>query len=458
MEVLQREEALEVAQRIVERSAADETEVVVESTAQRFVRFADSGPTQSADRSRYHVAVRARLASDDGWREARATCDGLAEEGIAGALERSLELARLAPPNPELSALEGPFEGMADLGSGEPDADTLGHGFDAKAAWVKAALARCAEHKLEPAGLAETGAESCALVNSAGRAVFDVHGQASLSLTASAAGFEGGSGFAECLRQRVGEVDSEAVFERAVQKALANREPRPVDPGEYTVLLEPSAVSSILLFASYAGFGAQDVHEGASFLCGRVGKQVFPESLCISDDVGAAEFKGLAFDGEGSRKNRVELVRQGLLTGPVTDADWARKLDVPNTGHSLSKPNTAGPKALNLVVEPGTQSTAELIAGMDRGLVITQFHYSNLIDPKDLLLTGMTRNGTFLVERGEIVGAVKNLRFTESLVNALGNLTGLADTREVAGALFGGAIVTPALRIDGFRFTSSTDF
>ncbi|MFT7487189.1 MAG: PmbA protein, partial [Candidatus Paceibacteria bacterium] len=430
MSMLQREEALKVARGIVGRSQADETEVVLESTAERFVRFADSGPTQNADRVRHQVAIRARVRAEDGWQEGKATVDGLGEEGIEAALARALDLARVAPPNPDLGPLEGGFEGMQELGHMALDEATLDHSFAQKAEWVKVALALCSERKLAPAGLVTTAGNSLTVVNSAGREVHDARSRAGLSLTASSMQAGGGSGFAEGLSFQAGALDAEAIFARSVGKAVQNSKPVAIDPGAYTVLLEPSAVSSILLFASYRGFGAQEVHEKSSFLCGRIGKQVFPTFLSISDQVDNGQLPGFAMDYEGSPKRDVELIREGVLQGPVTDSDWARKLSVPNTGHALPKPSPEGPMALNLVVTEGESSVQELIAGIDRGLVVTQFHYSNLIDPKDLLLTGMTRNGTFLVEHGEVVGAVKNLRFTESLVNAFQNLSGLSRERE----------------------------
>lgn len=456
MGFLRRDEALAAARRLIDWSEADETEVSIDSIEERFVRFADTGPTQSADRERHQVAIRARLRSDDGWREARATCDGLGEAQLHGALQRALELAQVAPTNAELAPLGGPeppFESKTVL-----DEATMTHGFDAKAKWVKEALSACAAEDLKPAGLANTLAGSSCVVNSACREVFDARTRAALSLTASAGDMVGGSGFGDIISARVGDIDATSVFQRAVQKAVRNRNARVVPAEEYTVLLEPNAVSSILLFAAYQGFGAQDVHEEASFLCGRVGERCFPESLCIDDDASNDVFPNIAFDGEGATKLRVPLVDRGVLTGPVTDSDWARKLGLPNTGHAQPKPNSEGPKPSSLVVHAGNASTAELLAGIDRGLLVTQFHYTNLIDPKDLLLTGMTRNGTFLIENGEITGAVKNLRFTESLVNAFGRISGIGREREVAGALFDGEVVAPALRIDGFRFTSTTDF
>ncbi len=454
MELLDRDETLDLARRVLAASEADETEVTLTSTTDRFVRFAESGPTQSADRGRYRLAVRAIFADDEGRRPARATCDGVDESLWRPTLERAAELARCAPFDPELPALGGPVEAERR----RPDEATLAHSFEEKAGWVRAALDACARARLVPAGLAQTSGAACGLVNSAGREVYGARSRAALSLTASAPGFDGGSGFGEQIRERVDELDPAAVVSRAMEKAVANREPVPIDPGAYTVVLEPSAVSSLLLFASYRGWGAQEVEERSSFLCGRRGERVFPEGLNIADDAGHPLYSGHAFDGEGSPRRRVELVARGVVGEPVTDRRWAAKLGVENTGHALEQPNSHGPMAWHTVVAPGEESQAELVAGVERGLLVTQFHYTNMIDPKDLTLTGMTRNGTFLIEGGRVRSAVRNLRFTESLVGALGRVSGIGRDLDVAGALFDGEVICPALRIEGFQFTSGTDF
>ncbi|MCB9915179.1 MAG: TldD/PmbA family protein [Planctomycetes bacterium] len=452
--MLQREEALEVARRLVDASTADETEVVVHGTRDRFARFAADGPTQSADREGAGVSVRARLRTPDGWREASASCDGLGEAQTLRTLRRACELAALAPPDPEQLPLGGPVEVRAQAA----DLATVEHAFAEKARWIAAATAACRAEGLVPAGLAQTLGTSRTLVTSAGREVHASRSRASFQLTASGPDFVHGAGFADTRAARASELDADDVVRRAVHKAAAGREARSVAAGEYTVVLEPNAVSALLLFAAYQGFGAQDVAEESSFLCGRVGQRLFPEALSIDDDAHAPENPALPFDGEGSPRRRAPLVERGVLVGPVTDALWAHKLGCANTGHGLPRPNTSGPKAEHLVVHPGAESLAQLVAGVERGLLVTQFHYTNLIDPKELLLTGMTRNGTFLIENGELGPAVKNLRFTESLVRALGNLSGVGRERAVAGALFDGEVLTPALRLENFRFTSTTDF
>jgi PmbA protein len=454
MGLVSKQGALDLARALVAESPADETEITVESVVDRYVRYAADGPTQSADRERVTLSARVRLLGPDGRREARATCEGLDRDAGRDLLERATALASQAPPSAELL----PLGGRVEVPSTRADASTLEHAFEEKARWIRAALDASAAAGQEPAGLARTSGRTLALLNSAGRSVQGASSRASFSLTASAPGFADGSGFAESIGARVGELDPAGVVERAVAKAVASQHPLALEPGEYTVVLEPPAVSALLLFATGSGFGAQQLHEQSSFLCGRVGEKLFPAELELFDDWSHPSLGGFAFDGEGSPRQRLPLIEAGVLRGPVTDAFWAHKLGLPNSGHALALPNAHGPRPEHPVLSPGRASLQELLAGVERGLLVSQFHYTNLIDPRELLLTGMTRNGTFLIERGRVGPPVKNLRFTQSLVEALARVSGVGREMQVAGALFDGTVVTPALRIEGFRFTSGTDF
>ena len=224
------------------------------------------------------------------------------------------------------------------------------------------------------------------------------------------------------------------------------------------MVLEPAAVSSLLLFAGYMGFGAREVEEESSFLCGRLGQRVFPESISVVDDAADPLFPGMAFDGEGTPKQRLELIQRGTCTQPVTDRNYAARRGEESTGHGEPQPSPSGPKARHLGIEAGDQSLEQLIGGVENGLLVTQFHYTNVIEPRELVLTGMTRNGTYRIKDGEVGGAVKNLRFTQGFVEALQRVSGVGAEREAVGALFDGETLVPPLRIDGFRFTSTTDF
>jgi PmbA protein len=461
MALLQQDHALEVCRELCQQSEADQTEVTLECVEDRFVRYADEGPTQTADRERYDLAVRVRLAPGGeakgafaGWREARARCGSLDPAETTAALQRALTLAELTDPNPDLVPMGGPQV----VPETAPERPTMDHTFREKAAWVSLAREACAQHELAPAGLAQTTALTRTVVNSQGRAVHGARTRAAFSLTASPLGGEGGSGFAETIHKNVERLDVQGAIARAVDKAVRSAHTESVEPGEYTVVLEPAAVSSLLLFAGYHGFGAREMHEKSSFLCGRVGERIFSDQLMIADDADNEVYPGFLFDGEGSPRRRVVLLEDGALQGPVTDERWARKLGLANTGHGLPQPSPDGPTASNLFLAPGDKSLDQLIAGVERGLLVSQFHYTNMIEPKGLTLTGMTRNGTFLIERGRVAQAVKNLRFTQSLVEALQRVTGIGDELAVAGALFDGEVVCPAVRIERFQFTSATDF
>ncbi len=460
MALLQSDHALDLLRGIVDRSSADQTEVTLESVEDCFVRYASTGPTQNADRERHQLSIRVRLSAGGGrgafggWREARATCGTLDEDAIARTLQRALDLAEVAESN---SALV-PMGGEVEVPASAAQRPTMDHTMGEKASWIALALGSCEAQGLEAAGLAQTTTQSRTLVNSSGRAVHGARSRAAFSLTASSPGGEGGSGFAETIVSNVEELDAARTVERAVAKACMNRSPEGVEPGSYTVVLEPAAVSSLLLFAESHGFGAREFKEQSSFLCGRVGERLFPDSLRLFDDPLNDLYPGMPFDGEGTPKVRKELLVGGVLCDPVTDSRLALALGLPNTGHARPQPCAEGPTTTSLFLAPGHSSLEELIGGVENGLLVSQFHYTNMIEPRDLTLTGMTRNGTFRIERGQIGAAVKNLRFTMSLVRALQHVSGVGSTLEVAGALFDGEVICPAMRIDNFRFTSATDF
>ena len=266
------------------------------------------------------------------------------------------------------------------------------------------------------------------------------------------------SGFSEGVGRSLGAIDPDRVGAVAVEKCLASNGPQSIDPGEYTVILEPQAVSEMLMFLTYCSFGAQGYLEGRSFVTGRIGEKVMSERISIADDAYQAGAVGLPFDFEGRPRRRGALVEEGVARNVVWDRNTARREEGrESTGHALPMPNAWGPIPLNLVMSPGDSSIDEMIASTERGILVSQFHYTNVTEPVQVELTGMTRNGTFLVEGGKVTRPLLNLRFTQGLVEALNRVAAVSSKAELCGAFFGGFFVVPALKIDGFNFTSVTE-
>lgn len=444
--MLSQERASRLSEVALEHSGADATEVAVTACVQELNRFTGDHPVQNVVRSAARLSVRVH----EGGRQGKASTGTLTDEAVKQTVERARAVARLAPAPPEeLSPMPGPQQfRLRGEGPLEPDPD-------ATARAVRTVVDACREKECEVAGVHDAVSMLRLLRNSNGLAVCDYDNHAEISVSAFQ---RDGAGWSGQIAGQASGLDSRQAAGRAAEKALASRDPQTIGPGVYTVVLEPAAVSSLLLFAAYSGFGAQQVQDGSSFLSGKLGEPVLGSNVTISDDVHHPLAVGPVFDGEGLPRERVMLIERGVSTGVVHDQSTARKAGCASTGHAQPQPSAEGPSAGNLVLAPGDADAAELLAGVDKGILVTQFHYTNIVEPTRLTLTGMTRNGTFLIEKGEIAQPLRNLRFTQSLVEALQRVTALGRDGVLSSALFGGHIVVPAVRLDGFRFSSSTDF
>jgi predicted Zn-dependent protease len=191
-------------------------------------------------------------------------------------------------------------------------------------------------------------------------------------------------------------------------------------------------------------------------MSGKLGERVFSPEITITDDALADDAIGLTFDFEGQPKRRVEIIKDGVANAAVTDSYWAAKTDAENTGHALPAPNSIGPLPLNMRMDPGDASIDELIASVKRGIYVTRFHYVNVEEPLPVTLTGMTRDGTFMIENGELTRPLKNQRFTQSIVEALSRVSGLTAERQYVGTEFLGHTFVPGMMLERFTFTGQT--
>ncbi|MBN1756289.1 TldD/PmbA family protein, partial [bacterium] len=313
----------------------------------------------------------------------------------------------------------------------------------------------CEKNGLQAAGILQNEFGYMALGNTKGLFAYYPSTAAVFSLTTEG---EEVSGWSECNHRAVDQIDFEKLTEKAIRLALDSRNPKTLEPGEYEVILEPAAVAEFLIFMSYMSFGAQTILEGTSFLKDKFGQKVFDDKISIIDDAYHPMANGIPFDYEGMPRERVPIIEKGIFRGVVHSRITASRMNAQTTGHELPQPNPYGPIPLNLLIEPGNSSIEEMISSTKKGILVTHFHYTNILDHMKMNLTGMTRDGTFMVENGRVAYPIKNMRFTESIIKALSNVEFVGSELESAEAFFGGSFLVPALKLRSFRFSSGTEF
>jgi predicted Zn-dependent protease len=440
---------------VFSRSKADQTEVIVNYYESYLTRFANSQIHQNVAEHNTTVAVRAVVGKKIGV----ATTNLLAARPLAETVNAALEIARHQADNPDFQSLaKTKRREYAKLKTYFPKT----HSFSAedRAAVVKLICDQAKVDDLRAFGSFTNGVSEFAVANSLGTFAYNVGTDAYCNV--AMLGESSGSGYAEGADRNVEKVDARAIAARAITKAVKSREPGDTEPGVYEVVLEPLAVADFLGFLGWLGLGAKTYQEGRSFLCDKMGQKITGDNINLSDDFSLGF--AFPFDFEGAAKQKVVFIEKGVAKGLAYDSMTAFKEGKKSTGHALPAPNAYGPMPWNLILDPGTTSLAEMIGSTKKGILITRFHYTNVVDPKKTIITGMTRDGTFLVENGEVTRPLKNLRFTESILDSLSHVSGLSKelTLVGGGAGYGGRFATgslvPALKTTKFTFTSKTEF
>ena len=436
-----------LAARILERSRADATEAIVVSSHRALTRFTHELVHQNVDVDDVNVRVRAVVDGRTGVAETNRSD----ETAIAQALERALEIASFAPRDPGAPALAG-----ATLTPPAPNdayvAATADTSAETRATVAARIFAQAQAHDCWSSGYVTTASSGVTIATTAGAlASFDgTDAGVNVKMTAGDS-----TGFAERYTSDARALDGDAVGGRAASKARASARPVGVDPGEWTVILEPPAFGELLQYLA-GHFSAQSYDEGSSFLSGQLGQTVLGDNVTIRDDYAHPLNPGMPFDWEGSSKERLAIIDRGVARTVLTDRRWSEKLHRPNTGHALPAPNGNGPYPMNLAVDAGTASLDALIASTKRGLLVTRLWYVRVVDQRKTILTGMTRDGTFLIENGRIGRGVHNLRFNQSLVEALTTCE-LGDTPARTGS-YSYSCTVPAVKFERFNFASTTDY
>jgi predicted Zn-dependent protease len=435
-----------IADRILRLSDADETEVSIDAGADALTRFANNTIHQHVAEQFLTISVR---SVHDG-RTARASTNKTDEESLRRVVAASMRLARSQPKTPGL--LPMPRAQKYEKVKRWCEA-TAAASPEVRARAVARICRRAAQEKQTAAGTYSSGATRSLLANSEGLAASYEQTRAEFSVTLME---EKSSGWAKASAADIRSLDVDALAARASQKAAASRAPRELAPGRYTVILEPAAALDMVgyLFYDFAGTAVQDKR---SCLNERMGKKLFGENITLWDDVTHAEQLGAPFDGEGMPRQKVLLVERGVPKNLVYSRVTAKKMKAKPTGHGLSLPNEWGEAPMNLVLKGGKSSLEEMIGTTERGILVTRLWYIREVDPYEKVMTGMTRDGTFLVENGRVAGGIRNFRFNQSVLELLANAEMLGPAARACGEEASDMVI-PAMKVSNFHFTEVTKF
>ena len=441
--ILTRDEAEAMVAKAVKMSKADGIEVALNTYYNGNVRFAANQTTTSGGTT----DARLTIQSSFGPKHASVSTNDLSDEAIKRAVDQSERIARLAPDDPEAMPSVGPqkydtvnayFETTAHL---TPDDR-------AKACLIALTMARQAGD-LKAAGFLITGVGASAIGNKAG--MFGYRPVTSANYTLTVRSNDGtGSGWAAADHPDFAQLNATRVAERATEKARASKSPVAIEPGRYTVILEPQAVGDLVqLISGYVDARSSD--EGRSPFAkqgggNKIGEKMVDSRVTLLSDPADPQLLGAPYDGEGVPLGRQVWIENGVLKQLYYSRFWGQK---------QGKPFTAAPSTFKMM--GGTESIDDLIKGTTRGVLVTRLWYLREVDPRTILYTGLTRDGTFLVENGKITKSLRNFRFNESPLFMLNNLEALGRAERLAGTEQGGDVVMPAIRVKDFNFTSLSE-
>ncbi len=437
---------LDIAQRTARARGVKDVEIIIAASEEALTRFANNAIHQNVAERVRHASI--RILEDH--RTARASTNRLDDASIAAAVNEAVAIARSLKPDPFLLPLADPqpitpverwFESTASCTP------------EQRAQVVADAIATVEANGQTAAGIYSTGSVAEAILNTSG--LFAAHSEtmATFSITALA---PDSSGWAKASSPDREAFDPVGLARSASAKATLSRSPRELAPGDYTVILEPAAVLD-LLGQMFADFSLTAIDDQRSFLTERIGTQLFGENITIDDVVYHPLQSGAPFDGEGVPRTRLALVENGVPKQVACSRPAATRHGVAPTGHGFPIPNEMGEAPMNIVVRGGEASLPELIAGTPHGILVTRSWYIREVDPYEKIMTGMTRDGTFLIEGGRLTQGLRNFRFNQSLIELLQNVEAMSREERSSGEESFDMVV-PAMKVNGFHMNEVTRF
>lgn len=430
---------------VVQASKAEHTELFVHEQDLKLTRFAHGGIHQNISQK----VQRGVLAVYHQQKRGQVSITDLSPRGLQEGLDKALEAAQYSAPDPQFQGLpEAQDEYAPSLPSA---AESTAQSTPQERARIVAEIAAAGKGDgLQAFGTFSTQKDNFQVLNSQGREREWDATKAYLKVLYMGGG---GEGYGEDVHVDVQALNHVGVIDRARQKCLASRETEGLEPGEYTVILEPGATGGLLQYLNMAGFNGLACAEGRSYFSQKQGEKVLDTPLTIIDDPHDPQGMPLPYDFEGTVKKPLTIIDRGIFKTPLYDTYIANTAGVQSTGHALPPSfRHMGAMAMNLTLKPGEKSTENMMEDVEKGVLVTRFHYVGLIHPTRTIITGLTRDGTFLIENGKITRALKNLRFTQSIMEALQQVDAVGSQLERVPSFFG-AMLAPSLRIKKFRFT-----
>ncbi len=445
-----------ISEKVMKEAEADEVEVRIIQSDTALTRYANSQIHQNIGQEDIDISIRAVFGQKTG----AASTNSIKEESIIDCLSKAETIARYQKTDPNFKGLPEPIE-MEKIPENHVD-QTAKFTPDERAEKVKDIIEMAKSEGIDRVyGAFQTQEQNLFIANSKGVRRFSRFTSANLTTTAIADwDNDQGFGWSESCSDDVRDIDHMDVGSTAVEKGLNNMETRDIDLGEYDVVLEPLAVKSILQYMDMMGFSGKKVQEERSFMTGKFGEKLMDERVNIYDDVSDPDMIGYPFDYEGVPKQRVDIIDEGVANEVVYDSYTAgREEGKESTGHALPMPNPMSPLAMNLLMDTGDFSQEEMIEETDKGILVTRFNYCRPVHPVKGILTGLTRDGTWLIEDGEVKHPLNNLRFTQNLIEAFNNIEAIGEKRKLfAMGFYPAYFAAPALKISDFNFTGSTEF
>jgi PmbA protein len=458
------EKAQQVFEKVQRYSTADDVEVLFYSVQSALTRFANNTIHQNVAEESEVVSIRPVF----GGKTARATTNKFDDESLKQAVRNAEAIAKVQAEDPDLL----PMLASSEAGAGDQPptryfAETASVTAEQRAETVKKMVRAAQQHKLTTAGIYSISESGEALLNSKG--LFAQHRQTSAEISITMIG-EDSSGWQKANFPDVTKLDAAKLAEIAAKKAIESKNPTELEPGKYTVILEPAAVLDLVGFMFF-DFGGLTLLDERSFLNNRMGTKLFGENITVHDDVYHPLQSGAPYDGEGVPRKRVQLVEKGVVKNLVYARSTAERMKksemaskvgaIQPTGHGFPLPNEMGEAPMNIVFSGPAEreecSVDEMVRETGEGVLVTRCWYIREVDPYEKILTGMTRDGTFHVKDGKIIGGLRNFRFNQSLIEMLSKVVSMGKPVRASGEESFDMVV-PAMKVNDFNFTEVTKF